>query len=182
MSRPLTQGEISITRDIFKDSLDLSRVRIHARKFIFFQPDDSGMTPNGQIYVHGTYSGDYANEDALRKAFFIHEMVHVWQHQTGVLALGVIGSAIVEMIRRAGNYDAAYPYALDPAKDLKHYGLEQQASLIEDYFRLTRLGLQPRRALSPVAPERALYEQVLHRFLSEPTYGRRPRRVRANGE
>lgn len=185
-SRGLTRGEKTLTRDMFGDSIDLDRVKIHDEKYVFFQPDNSGMTPNGEIHVHGAYSSDYASERPVRQAFFIHEMVHVWQHQTGVLSLGVIGSAIVEIIGQAGDYNAAYPYVLDGTKDLADYGLEQQASIVEDYFRLTRLGLDPRRArpatsrvcnpLAPAATSRALYERVLRRFISDPTYGHRPYR------
>lgn len=174
MSRRLTPGEIKLVKDVFGESIDTSRVRIHDEKYIFFQPDNSGMTPNGEIYVHGAYSPDFSSEAGQSQAFFIHEMVHVWQHQTGVLAGGVIGSAIIEMIGRLGDYGSAYPYVLDESKDLTDYGLEQQASIVEDYFRITRLSDKPRRARGPTAPNRALYEKVLHRFITDPTYGRRP--------
>ena len=61
----------------------------------------------------------------------------------------VIGSAILEIIGRLGDYDSAYSYVLDASNDLTDYNLEQQASIVEDYFRLTKLGLQPRRAQLP---------------------------------
>jgi hypothetical protein len=109
-------------------------------------------------------------------------MVHVWQYQNGILSAGVIGSAILEMIGTGGDYSSAYPYVLDEGRDLTDYNLEQQASIVEDWFRLTRLGLQPRRARLPYSrtcgatapagtPTRALYEKVLRRFLRDPTYG-----------
>ena len=172
MSRQLTQGEMKLAKDVFGSSIDLARVRIHDEKYIFFQPRNSGMTPNGEIYVHGAYRADYSNADADLQAFFIHEMVHVWQHQTGVLKAGVIGSAIMEMIGHVGDYAAAYSYSLDGAKDLTDYGLEQQAAIVEDYVRLTRLGIKVLHAAPPVS--RALYEEVLNRFLTDPTYGHRP--------
>ncbi len=118
MSRQLTQGEMKLAKDVFGSSIELTRVRIHDEKYIFFQPNNSGMTPNGEIYVHGVYRADYSGADADLQAFFIHEMVHVWQHQTGVLKAGVIGSAIIEMIGHVGDYGAAYSYTLDGAKDL----------------------------------------------------------------
>lgn len=180
MSRLLTQGETQLARQLFGDAVDYSAVRIHDGKFMFFQPDNSGMTPHGEIYVDGIYSSDYSSESPQRKAFFIHEMVHVWQHQNGILTAGVIGSAILEMIGTAGDYNSAYPYVLDTSKDLTDYNLEQQAAIIEDYFRLTRLGLQPRRSQEPYSrhcapdphptPIRQQYEAVLRRFLHDPTY------------
>jgi hypothetical protein len=184
MNRQLTQGEMKLVRSVFGDSINLPRVKVHDDKYIFFQPDNSGMTPNGEIYVHGAYSADYASADPDLQAFFVHEMVHVWQHQTGVLNVGVIGSAIVEMIGQLGDYGSVYPYVLDGSKDLTDYGLEQQASIVEDYFRLTKLRDVPRRARAPfsrtcspnqpTAYSRLLYEKVLYRFLTDPTYGQRP--------
>jgi hypothetical protein len=184
MGRSLTEGEQQLAMRVFGRSIGFSRVRVHEEKYAFFQPDNSGMTPNGEIYVDGIYSADYSGESPQRKAFFIHEMVHVWQYQNGILTTGVMGSAILEMIGRIGDYDSAYPYVLDASRDLTDYNLEQQASIIEDYFRLTRLGLQPRRARLPYSrtctpnprgtPTPRLYETVLRRFLQDPTYGNRP--------
>ena len=57
--RSLTEGEIKLAKPIFKDSIDYSLVRVHDEKYIFFQPGNSGMTPNGEIYVDGAYSADY---------------------------------------------------------------------------------------------------------------------------
>ncbi len=190
--RSLTEGEIKLAKPIFKDSIDYSAVRVHDGKYIFFQPGNSGMTPNGEIYVDGIYSADYSGESPQRQAFFIHEMTHVWQYQNGILTAGVVGSAILEIIGRLGDYDSAYPYVLDSAKDLTDYNLEQQASIVEDYFRITKLGLLPRRAQLPYSrvctpnppgtPTRQLYETVLRKFLQDPAYGhKRYQRVCAPG-
>ena len=190
--RSLTEGEIKLAKPIFKGSIDYALVRVHDEKYIFFQPGNSGMTPNGEIYVDGAYSADYSAESPQRQAFFIHEMVHVWQYQNGILTAGVIGSAILEIIGRLGDYDSAYSYVLDASNDLTDYNLEQQASIVEDYFRLTKLGLQPRRAQLPYSrtcrpnppgtPTRQLYETVLRKFLQDPTYGNKPyQRVCAPG-
>ena len=180
MSRALTQGEVALATQLYGSAIDYAQVKVHDGKYMFFQPNNSGMTPNGEIYVQGIYSADYSLESPQLQGFFIHEMAHVWQYQTGILSLGVIGSAIVEMIGRAGDYDSAYGYVLNASKDLTDYNLEQQASILEDYFRLTRLGLEPRRAkaaysrtCNPAQPgptARQLYEAVLHRFLHDPTY------------
>ena len=92
----------------------------------------------------------------------------------------------MEFVGRGGDYTSAYPYVLDASKDLTDYNLEQQAAIVEDYYRLTTLGLQPRRARAPYrrgcspnhppAWSRALYASVLRRFLSDPTYTPQPYR------
>jgi hypothetical protein len=175
MGRILTQGEVAMARQLFGASIDYMLVKVHDGKYVFFQPNSSGMTPRGEIYVAGIYTADFSLASPSLKAFFIHEMAHVWQHQTGILTLGVIGSAIAQMIGRAGDYESAYPYVLSKQKDLIDYNLEQQASILEDYFRITRLRLKAAYLqscdpnLSGTA-DRELYEAVLRRFLHDPTY------------
>lgn len=75
-----------------------------------------------------------------RRAFrriFVHELVHVWQVQTGGhLAL-----------RRPPF--ARYGYALIPGKPFHRYGIEQQASIVEDAFRARTRG--DAAALAPLA-------------------------------
>ncbi len=61
--RKLTQGEIALAKKIYRDSIDYPKVRIHKGKFAFFQPNNSGMTPNGEIYMSGNaYYTDYSTK------------------------------------------------------------------------------------------------------------------------
>ena len=84
-SRNLTTGEIALAKKIFKGSIAYERVRIHDEAYVFFQPNNSGMTPNGEIYVTGGCPADYSTAESHFRAFFIHEMTHVWQFQLDVL-------------------------------------------------------------------------------------------------
>lgn len=77
MPRLLTTGEIAAAKQLFKGSVNYSLVKFHNKKYVFLQLDNSGMTPNGEIYVHGIYSQDYAKEASALTGFFIHELVHV---------------------------------------------------------------------------------------------------------
>ena len=45
------QGEILMAAQVFKSSIDYSQVRVHNEEFLPFdlQPDDTAMTPNGEI-------------------------------------------------------------------------------------------------------------------------------------
>lgn len=131
--RSLTTGEIELARELFKDSIRYERVRIHNGKYFFWQPPDSGMTPNGEIYANGyPYSNDYAAESLDLRAFFIHEMAHVWQYQNKILRVKL--AAVCGQIRHLGNYPEMYKYRLQSGKRLIDYGIEQQASIIEDYY------------------------------------------------
>ena len=172
--RTLTAGETALARSVFRDSIDYARVSIHARRYVFFQPDASGMTPNGHVYACGdAHRSDYAICDIDRRAFFIHEMAHVWQHQNRVLKVRT--SAVRLMIRHRFRYAHAYRYTLAPKRDLLDYNLEQQATIIEDYFRVIlnnadfargRDGVT--RIQNPPDERSALLISAMRRFLTNP--------------
>jgi len=136
------------------------------------------MTPNGQIYVSGIYVSDYSATTTNLKSFFIHEMVHVYQHQMKILS--PISAAIVETLRHGFDYDKAYFYSLDTSKDLLNYEIEQQAQIIEDYYRINILGVNPVTKLGKEYMENTLAEVktntlfavVLKKFTANPTYAK----------
>ena len=61
----------------------------------------------------------------------MHELTHVWQHQNGM------------WVRTRGLFSnfADYNYSLDSKKKLSDYGMEQQASIVADYFILKTYGV-----------------------------------------
>ena len=144
--RPLTPGEIVLARSVFGDAIDYAQVRIHRRKWAFFQPRHIVMAPMGHIHFHpqgDRYRDDFAAAPLGLQALFIHEMVHVWQHQSGIFL----------PLRRLPW--ARYDYVFDSARPLTRYGIEQQAMLIQHAFML-RHG-----AIIPEAPPLAELEAVL---------------------
>ena len=87
IDRALTENEIALARSVFGDAIDYAPVRIRARKWAFFQPKRVVMAPRGHIHFHpaGTgYCDDFCAAHLDAQGLFIHEMVHVWQHQQGV--------------------------------------------------------------------------------------------------
>lgn len=169
--RPLTTGEIAIAKKIYKTSLDYSSIKVHDEKYVVFQPNNSGMTPNGEIYVSDIYKTDYSASIPALKSFFIHEMAHVYQYQMKIL--NPITAAIGESFRTGFDYDEAYYYELDAKNDLLDYRIEQQAQIIEDYYRLTFLSLNPssymKNKLADVKSN-LLFNKVLKKFLANPSY------------
>ncbi len=167
-SRALTPNEIILARKVFRDSIDYAKVKIHDRSYIFFQPARSGMTPNGEIYFNcgqpSICSADFGRTG--NQGLFIHEMAHVWQKQNHVLNPTM--AAVGEFMRNLGNYGNAYRYTLDPGKDLTDYRIEQQAEIIEAYFRSTFLGQAPPGSVSDL-------RSVLAKFLNDPKYPRHAR-------
>jgi hypothetical protein len=144
--RPLTEGEIALARSVFGDAIDYAPVRIALRKWAFFQPRGTVMAPTGSIHFHprGTrYRDDFAVCPLGDQGLFIHEMVHVWQHQKGIF------------LPIARHPFCRYDYAIRPGLPLHHYGIEQQAEIVRHTF-LMRHG-----ATVIGAPELARYESIL---------------------
>lgn len=175
--RKLTVNEIDLAFKVFKGSILYIDVKIYHRKYAFFQPDNSAMTPNGNIYIHGKMIDDYGKATIApeSKAFFIHEMVHVWQRQNEVL--NPVISAILNSIRHCFNYNEAYKYKLGAGKDLLDYRMEQQAQIIEDWARIVFLDRSPREDYlqneETGAALRKLYELILAKFIADPCYVRK---------
>lgn len=92
------------------------------------------MTPNGELWFRKEkYAADYSGKSITPgfKHLFIHEMGHVWQHQTG------------RWVRLRGSFSwaADYTYRLDKEK-ITDYTLEQQAAIIADYWFLLTYGIK----------------------------------------
>lgn len=144
--RPLTPGEIALTRSIFGDALDTRPVTVRRRKWFPFQPRDTVMAPSGHLHFHPKtrlYCDDFAHEDLFAQGLFVHEMTHVWQHQRGV------------WLPLARHPFCRYHYRLTPGWPLWRYGIEQQAEIVRHAFLLREGGT----VLG--APELARYRSVL---------------------
>ncbi|MES2442611.1 MAG: vgr related protein [Pseudomonadota bacterium] len=144
--RPLTAAEVALARSVFHGAIDYARARIHNRKWAFFQPRRTTMAPLGHIHFHpegGLYRDDFGHAPLEAQGLFIHEMVHVWQHQRGIFL----------PLRR--HPFCRYDYALVPGRPLARYGLEQQGEIVRHAF-LLRHG-----AAVPGAAPLADYEAIL---------------------
>ncbi|KAE9855859.1 hypothetical protein GP671_27070, partial [Escherichia coli] len=86
-ARPLTIGEIALARSVFGDAIKYSEVKVHNKSYLPFnmQSNNVAMTPNGELYFREPhYRDDFSTEVPRYKHWFIHEMVHVLQHQIGM--------------------------------------------------------------------------------------------------
>lgn len=162
-SRPLRTGEALMARQIFGDSVDYDQVRVHNEEFLPFdlQPDDTAMTPNGEIYFNPKrFKEDFSLSTPGDQHWLMHEMVHVWQYQLGYPV----------MLRGAFRIGLDYEYELKPDKKLSDYNMEAQGDLLADYWALKFLN-KPEVMSMRFYQDRLwlpLYEQVLSRFLANP--------------
>ena len=195
-ARHLTEDEITFLKEYFDDTIDYSKVKVYNKQYMpIIHPEDGAIAPNGNIYMRGvTYRDDYMSDDTPlhTRSTFLHEMVHVWQKENKVLNL--LYEACKENLKHKFNYNAAYHYVLEEGKDLVNYGMEQQASIIQDYFVMKNTeGYMPHRLKNENVTKdeaMALYESVLQNFLENPAYaqkckksitGKRYMKMRRNG-
>ncbi|MCR0999499.1 Uncharacterised protein [Serratia rubidaea] len=133
ITRVLTRGEVNIARDIFLNSIDYSSVTIHCDSYFPFglQNPAYAMAPNGELWFRKEmYQADFSKAILTYQLTFIHEMAHVWQFQQGMWV----------RLRGLLSWVADYKYRFDGRKKLKDYSMEQQASIIADYWLLKRYG------------------------------------------
>ncbi|TPG15260.1 vgr related protein [Sphingomonas oligophenolica] len=145
-ARALSAGERALAAGVFGDAIDYTAVRIVQRKWAFFQPRETVMAPRGCIHFHPRghrYRADFATAPLADQGLFVHEMVHVWQHQRGVC------------LPLARHPWCRYEYAVKPGQPLHRYGIEQQAEIVRHAF-LLRAG-----ASVVGAPPLAQYATIL---------------------
>ncbi len=121
----MTEREIALARSVFRDAIDYDRVRIHQRKWWWFQPQKVTMAPDGHLWFHPKselFCDDFCERDLNLQGLFIHELVHVWQHQQGIFL----------PLRR--HPFCRYDYSLKPGWKLHRYGIEQQAEIVRHIF------------------------------------------------
>lgn len=157
--RPLTKGEIAMASLLFGDVIDYRRVRVYNRRYMPFQPKNCCMTPNGSMYFHRScFLPDYTRADPPAVHWFMHEMVHVWQHQLGYPV----------RLRGAFRIGLSYGYTLRADATLADYNMEAQGDLLADYFVLKHLKRPETMRQQRYRASLALYEQVLGQFLADP--------------
>jgi hypothetical protein len=144
--RPLTTRERALAQSVFGNALDYARIRIHNRKWWWFHPRRVTMAPDGHLWFHpgsDLFCDDFCDRSLKLQGLFIHELVHVWQHQQGIFL----------PLRR--HPFCRYDYSLKPGWRLERYGIEQQAEIVKHVF-LLRAGVKV-----PGAPPLAQYDGVL---------------------
>ncbi|HDR2628020.1 TPA: type IV secretion protein Rhs [Enterobacter cancerogenus] len=132
--RRLRLGEINLASSLYAYSIHYNKVWVHRESYLpmNFQPADIGMTPNGEMWFRDKYEEDFSmpkGDRVEQQHLFMHEMMHVWQHQRGM------------WVRTRGLVSrfADYSYSLDK-NDLLDYSLEQQATIVSDYWLLKTYG------------------------------------------
>jgi hypothetical protein len=159
--RPLYLWESEIIQDIFQRGVDASRVRIVETRILAVP-----TTLGNQIRVPPGWS--FSGE---RRAVLVHEVAHVWQFQTQGTAYitdSVYHNASGQIA--TGNRNVAYMnYQLRPESRITDFSAEEQATIIGDYYELTRIHQSDPNPPGWVAvrrPDLPIYERLIHQVRS----------------
>jgi hypothetical protein len=135
--RALTAEEITFSHAaqmaaFGEDRIDYDQARVVKGKFVFFQGWNYAVTPNGRIYYPGDCGnfarcGDNAAEVRAHQFLFVHEMVHVLQHQQGV---NVLWRALPLQIGKFLTFGLYDPYSVPMGVPYHRLNVEQQADFV----------------------------------------------------
>jgi len=159
-ARYLTTSEIAMARALFKDSIDYSKVKVHNGEYLWFgmQPNDTAMTPNGEMYFNSSrFLENFAISRKRGQRWFMHEMVHVWQYQLGYPV----------KLRGTFRIGLSYEYVLSEDKTLADFNMEAQGDLLADYWAIKFQSPPPVISQYRYVGDLTLFEKVLHGFLDD---------------
>lgn len=124
----LTKGETELVQGVFGDEINTSKIRKHFKNenhITHVLPSKRGtvLPPHSHIDFFGptVTSADFSKDAKEKTGLFIHEATHVWQNQNAAWQLNKL-----HICRK-------YDYTLKPTSQFRDFGVEQQASIIEDY-------------------------------------------------
>lgn len=127
--RPLTDNEKILLEEWFGETIDADVVLINDQASVFVRK-----------YAYAFVGYHIINyRDRIETAILVHELVHVFQFQK-------FGSVYIYRALKAQNSKHKYDYGgvgklvngLNQGKTLFHYNFEQQAMIIEDYYRMNQ--------------------------------------------
>ena len=130
--RPLTGAEKKVASSVFGRSINLNTVKVTNTLGLAGRPWTTNSPPLYTINVGKKGYKSLLDGDGLKR-LLIHELTHVWQGQHGVRFMS--NSAYhqaLSAIHNGGSTGGAYNY--QPGKQWSQYNVEQQASIVEDWF------------------------------------------------
>lgn len=130
--RPLTRGETALAKGVFGNALDAGRVRIAAlpawpRAFV--------AGPALVFWPARSAFRDFSLASLSLQSVLVHELVHVWQAQSGVNLLAAK--------LKAGDGPDAYRYEPEACAGFGDLNIEQQAMVVQHAFLAARRGGTP---------------------------------------
>lgn len=126
-ARPLSSQELIWARSLFGENLPYWRIRVDERAFL-------GPKQYHFCYVSFCIVNSW---EAMHPAVLIHELVHIWQFRR-VGSVYILRALLAQRSRFGYDYGGKSALQLAQARGLSlhAFNYEQQAAIVEDYFRL----------------------------------------------
>jgi hypothetical protein len=143
IGRALTAREERIARQVFGESLDLSRVRLVEGGDLSAPPEPGERTYGNAVATPGVIDfppGILTRQETDRKfredvyqGWLVHELTHQWQYQHGATVVDTGISAAV------GNYDYGnLQQKKDEGRGFLSFNYEQQGDILRDFYNRNR--------------------------------------------
>lgn len=166
-TRNLSDGERKLIEDIFgKETINLDLVKIHKGEFVAYIQGllDNAITPNGEIfYPSDMFRDDFSDLNSVSKGdmrLFIHEMVHVWQHQLDYKVLDKGIEIVAEgLLKGLDPYN--YKIVIKKRKHFSEFNMEQQASIVAHHYMYVHHQYDP---FNDIAPLKQDMDRILKTF------------------
>lgn len=132
--RNLTIGEINLARQVFGHLINYDDVKIFNIRYLPWQPLNMYMAPNGNIFMNNeNFCEDFSLQSQQMQGLFIHEMTHIYQHQSkiNVLLQGTLLQSGYFLSFKKYN---PYQYDFIESKPFHAYNIEQQGEIARDIF------------------------------------------------
>jgi len=123
----MTPGEKEMAQSIYGNSIDYSKVDIKGGG-IFTIGGYARVIGNTIYFPSENYQEDFSKASLGLRAFSIHEIMHIYQHQKDPTY-----KLLAVLLEHLLNKDP-YLYVLDENKKLSDYKFEQQAKIVQDYY------------------------------------------------
>jgi hypothetical protein len=139
MHHKLNANERQLLSTVFKQTLPYDSIVCKVNSLKTGGKDNSITITGTPHFAAEVYCADFCEPSVLKYekhkvATFFHEMTHVWQYYHGI---SVWRSAAQVLFDYQFKYGNGYPYSLRSGKKFSQFNIEQQASIVEDYWRLT---------------------------------------------
>lgn len=168
-SRGVTAGEAAMLTDIFGRRIDTSKIRIHSspayNKILHLM--DRAAHVKGNLIVFDTPVDDFSKAGTAEQTGFLHEATHIWQKQNRSHAPLQNLRHLFQVSVRGAAEDDVYGYTA--GRDFCSYNVEQQASIVADYFTFVRHGQTP---VMGTSADPARYRKTMAPFLRGETCAR----------
>jgi hypothetical protein len=156
-TRSLTPGEIAVLQSVFSNTLPYDTQEITTNDAHMGGADNSITYSGTPHYSNGIWCVDFSSRGEATWTF-VHEFGHVWQSIYGTAPIiGWLGG----VFRHPIDYGLNYSYDLRDHSSFWAYNIEQQASIVADYWAVSN-GRSDKYCTNPLSPTTSDYAGLIN--------------------